>query len=42
MKMGDSKVMSLEGIAIIGQHGREIGVVTDLYVDIEPINVASS
>ena len=40
--MGDSKVMSLEGIAIIGQHGREIGVVTDLYVDIEPINVASS
>jgi sporulation protein YlmC with PRC-barrel domain len=34
-KMGDSKVMSLKGIQIIGQHGREIGVVNDLYVDIE-------
>ncbi|TVS19403.1 MAG: hypothetical protein EA424_08610 [Planctomycetaceae bacterium] len=27
--------MSLKGIAIIGQHGREIGAVTDLYIDIE-------
>jgi sporulation protein YlmC with PRC-barrel domain len=34
-KMDDSKVMSLKGIAIIGQHGREVGVVTDLDIDIE-------
>jgi sporulation protein YlmC with PRC-barrel domain len=35
VEMSDSKVMSLKGIAIIGQHGREIGVVTDLYIDTE-------
>ncbi len=33
--MGDSKAVSLKGIRIIGQHGREIGVVTDVYISVK-------
>lgn len=33
--MSQSKVISLVGLPIIGQHGREIGVITDMLADIE-------
>ena len=33
--MDQSKVMSLMGIDIIGQHGREVGVITDMFADVE-------
>ncbi len=32
--MNESRVMSLVGKTIIGQHGREIGVITDMFVDV--------
>ena len=33
--MSQSNVMSLMGLEIIGQHGREIGVITDMFADVE-------
>lgn len=33
--MSQSKVMSLMGLEIIGQHGREIGAITDMLADVE-------
>lgn len=33
--MSQSKVMSLVGLPIIGQHGREIGVITDMLADVD-------
>ena len=33
--MSQSKVMSLMGLEILGQHGREIGVTTDMLADVE-------
>ena len=33
--MNQSNVKSLLGIRVIGQHGREIGVITDLLADVE-------
>ena len=33
--MSQSKVMSLMGLDIIGQHGREVGVITDMFADVE-------
>ena len=33
--MSHSKVMSLMELEIIGQHGREIGVITDMLADVE-------
>jgi sporulation protein YlmC with PRC-barrel domain len=33
--MNQSKVMSLVGIEIIGQHGREVGIITDMLVDVD-------
>ena len=33
--MDQSKVMSLVGMKIIGQHGREIGLITDMFADVE-------
>ena len=33
--MNESKVMSLMGIDIIGQHGREVGVITDMFADVK-------
>ena len=33
--MSQSKVMSLIGLKIIGQHGREIGAITDMLADVE-------
>ncbi len=39
--MGQSKVMSLVGLSIIGQHGREIGVITDMLADIETWHLQS-
>ena len=33
--MNQSNVKSLLGMKIIGQHGREIGVITDMFADVE-------
>jgi sporulation protein YlmC with PRC-barrel domain len=33
--MDQSKVMSLVGMKIIGQHGRAVGVVSDMFADIK-------
>jgi sporulation protein YlmC with PRC-barrel domain len=33
--MDQSKVMSLVGMKIIGQHGREVGVISDMFGDVE-------
>ena len=33
--MNQSNVMSLRGMKIIGQHGREIGVITDMFADVD-------
>ena len=33
--MNQSNVMSLLGMKIIGQHGRDIGVITDMCADVE-------
>ena len=33
--MNPSKVVSLVGMDIIGQHGREVGVITDMCADLE-------
>jgi sporulation protein YlmC with PRC-barrel domain len=33
--MNQSNIISLLGIKIIGQHGREIGVVSDMFADVE-------
>lgn len=33
--MSKSKVMTLIGMKIIGQHGRDIGVVADMSADVE-------
>jgi len=33
--MSQSKVKSLVGLEIIGQHGREIGVITDMLADVD-------
>ena len=33
--MNQSNVKSLLGLEIIGQHGREIGVITDIFADVE-------
>jgi sporulation protein YlmC with PRC-barrel domain len=33
--MSQSKVMSLAGLHIIGQHGREVGFITDMFADVD-------
>ena len=33
--MNQSKVMNLMGLKIIGQHGREIGIITDMLANVE-------
>ena len=33
--MNDSRVMSLVGMKIIGQHGREVGIITDMLANVE-------
>ena len=33
--MAQSKVMSLVGMKIIGQHGRAVGVISDMFADVE-------
>ena len=33
--MNESKVMSLVGMKIIGQHGREVGMITDMLANVE-------
>ena len=33
--MNESKVMSLVGMKIIGQHGREVGIITDMLANVE-------
>ena len=33
--MDQSKVMSLVGMKIIGQHGRAVGVISDMFADVE-------
>lgn len=32
--MNESRAMSLVGMRIIGQHGREVGVISDIIVDV--------
>jgi sporulation protein YlmC with PRC-barrel domain len=32
--MNESRAMSLVGMKIIGQHGREVGVISDMIVDV--------
>ncbi|MHB8899254.1 MAG: PRC-barrel domain-containing protein [Thermoguttaceae bacterium] len=39
--MHQSKVMSLVGMKIIGQHGREVGVITDMFADVETWHLQS-
>ena len=39
--MDQSKVMSLVGMKIIGQHGREVGVITDMFADVETWHLQS-
>jgi sporulation protein YlmC with PRC-barrel domain len=39
--MNQSKVMSLMGIDIIGQHGREVGVISDMFADVETWHLQS-
>ena len=39
--MDQSRVMSLVGMRIIGQHGREVGVITDMFADVETWHVQS-
>ena len=33
--MNESNVMSLVGMKIIGQHGREVGIITDMLANVE-------
>jgi len=33
--MNQSNVISLMGMKVIGQHGREIGVITDMFADVD-------
>lgn len=33
--MKESKVMSLVGMRIIGQHGRDVGIITDMLANVE-------
>lgn len=33
--MNHSNVMSLMGLEIIGQHGRKVGVISDMFADVE-------
>jgi sporulation protein YlmC with PRC-barrel domain len=35
LQINQSNVKSLLGMKIIGQHGREIGVITDMFADVE-------
>lgn len=39
--MSQSKVKSQVGLGIIGQHGREIGVITDMLADVETWHLQS-
>ncbi len=39
--MDQSKVMSLVGMKIIGQHGREVGVISDMFADVETWHLQS-
>jgi sporulation protein YlmC with PRC-barrel domain len=39
--MDQSKGMSLVGMKIIGQHGREVGVISDMFADVETWHLQS-
>ena len=39
--MDQSKVMSLVGMKIIGQHGREVGVISDMFADVDTWHLKS-